>query len=146
LSWSGNGSFYNVYRSTNSGGGYIKIASLIPSLTYPDSTVQNGTAYYYVVTALNILGEESAYSAEVFARPASTAPQAIGVSLVNISGQNGIQFSWAADHIGWRLTMNTNDLGNSAAWFTVPNSAVTNQMWLPLDPAQTSAFFRLIYP
>jgi hypothetical protein len=44
------------------------------------------------------------------------------------------------------LMANTNNLGNPSAWFAIPNSAATNQMWLPFDPAQTSAFFRLIYP
>jgi hypothetical protein len=146
LSWSGNSSFYNVYRSTNSGGGYIKIANLITNLTYSDSAVQNGIAYYYVITALNILGEESAYSNEVIARPASIIPQPISFNLINSGGQNGIQLNWPSDHIGWRLMANTNNLGNPSAWFAIPNSAATNQMWLPFDPAQTSAFFRLIYP
>jgi hypothetical protein len=146
LNWSGNGSFYNVYRSTISGGSYTKIASLVTNVTYLDSTVQNGTAYYYVVTGLNILGEESVYSAEVVARPASTTPQPVGFSLVNNAGQNGIQFNWASDHTGWRLIINTNGLASLNAWFTVPNSAATNQIWLPFDPAQTSVFFQLIYP
>lgn len=146
LSWFGNGSFYNVYRSTTSGGSYVKIASLVTNLTYSDGAVQNGTAYYYVVTALNILGEESAYSDEVVARPASTVPQPISGSFVNVGGQNGIQFHWAADHTGWRLVMNTNGLDDPSAWSTIPNSAATNQVWLPYDPAQSSVFFRLIYP
>jgi len=143
--WSGNGSFYNVYRSTTSGGSYTKIASLVTNTTYLDSTVQNGTAYYYVVTSLNILAEESSYSVEVVARPASTVQQAVGFSLVNDGTQTGIQFNWSADHIGWRLMMNTNSLVNPA-WMDVPNSAATNQVWLPLDPTQNNVFFRLVYP
>jgi hypothetical protein len=42
--------------------------------------------------------------------------------------------------------MNTNGLLNSGAWFTVPNSAATNQMWIPFDPAQNNVFFQLVYP
>jgi len=146
LNWSGNGSFYNVYRSTISGGSYTNIGSLVTNTFYFDSVLQNGTAYFYVVTALNILGEESAYSGEAVARPASTIPQPIGFNLVTNLGQNGIQFNWPADHTGWRLMMNTNGLGNCNAWFTVANSAATNQIWLPIDPAQNTVFFQLTYP
>ena len=146
LNWTGNGSFYNVYRSTTSGGGYAKIASLVTGASCVDGTVQNGKAYYYVVTALNILGEESAFSSELVARPASTVSQAMTANISSSNGQNGIQFSWADDHTGWRLLMNTNGLGATDTWFAVPNSDVTNQAWLPFDPTQTNVFFRLIYP
>ncbi len=51
---------YNVYRSTTNGSGYAKISSsLVGSVTYDDTTVQSGTTYYYVVTAVNASGEES---------------------------------------------------------------------------------------
>ena len=146
LTWSGNGLYYNVYRSTVSGGGYVKIGSLVTNLNYHDTTVQNGTAYYYVVTALNILGEESANSNEVVARPASTVPPAINFSLASNGGQNGIQFNWPSDHVGWRLLMNVNGLDSAGFWFPVPNSATTNQLWLPFDPAQSNVFFQLVYP
>lgn len=146
LNWSGNGMFYNVYRSVISSGSYTEIASLVTNTAYLDGTVQNGTAYFYVVTALNVLGEESAYSGEVVAHPASTVPQPIGFNLVTYGAQNGIQFKWPADHTGWRLMMNTNGLGNSNAWFTVANSAATNQIWLPFEPSQNSVFFQLVFP
>jgi hypothetical protein len=58
---------YNVYRSTNSGTGYAKIGSLIGSLSYTDSTVQNATTYYYVTTAVDSSGTESSYSNEAVA-------------------------------------------------------------------------------
>ena len=57
---------YNVYRSTVSGGPYTKISSsLVAVLNYTDSTVQSGTTYYYVTTAVNSSGDESVYSNEV---------------------------------------------------------------------------------
>jgi len=59
---------YNVYRSTVSGGSYTKInSSLVAVLSYTDSTVQNGTTYYYVTTAVDSTGSESAFSNEVSA-------------------------------------------------------------------------------
>jgi hypothetical protein len=57
---------YNVYRSAVSGTGYIKLnSSLVTGLAYTDSTVQNGTTYYYVATAADSGGKESAYSNEM---------------------------------------------------------------------------------
>jgi fibronectin type 3 domain-containing protein len=59
---------YNVYRGTVSGGLYTKINSaLFTALTYTDSTVQSGTTYYYVTTAVDSGGNESVYSNEVSA-------------------------------------------------------------------------------
>ena len=63
LSWAASTSSvsgYNVYRSTSSGSGYGKISSgLVSALAYSDSTVQSGTTYYYVVTAVDSSGNES---------------------------------------------------------------------------------------
>jgi uncharacterized membrane protein len=54
---------YNMYRSTTSGGPYTKLnSSLISTTSYNDQTVQSGLTYYYVATAVNSQGEESAYS------------------------------------------------------------------------------------
>jgi len=59
---------YNVYRSTVSGSGYVKInSSLVTVLNYTDSTVQSGTTYFYVTTAVDSTGKESVYSNEVSA-------------------------------------------------------------------------------
>jgi hypothetical protein len=151
LNWTGNGSFYNVYRSTTSGGSYTKMANATTNLTYLDGTVQNGTAYYYVVTALNILGEESAYSSEVVARPASTTIIPLSYNISVSVGSLNLQFNWPSDHTGWRLIMQTNNLSsgislNSNDWAAVHNSSGTNQMSLPIDPTKTAEFYRLIYP
>jgi len=66
LSWNASTSAvsgYNVYRGTKSGGPYSKINStLYPSTTYTDSTVATGQTYYYVTTAVDSSGQESAYS------------------------------------------------------------------------------------
>jgi hypothetical protein len=56
---------YNVYRSTTSGTGYAKLnGSLVPAVNYSDSSVVNGTTYYYVTTAVDAGGDESSYSNE----------------------------------------------------------------------------------
>lgn len=54
---------YNVYRSTVSGSGYAKLnASLVASLSYSDTSVQSGTTYFYVATAVDSAGDESVNS------------------------------------------------------------------------------------
>ena len=59
---------YNVYRSTVSGSGYSKLnTSLVSGTAYTDTSVQNGTTYYYVTTAVDSSGKESAYSNQVTA-------------------------------------------------------------------------------
>ncbi len=60
---------YNLYRSYVTGGGYTLIASGLAGTTYDDTTVTNGTWYYYVVTALDAAGNESARSGEAAAMP-----------------------------------------------------------------------------
>lgn len=56
---------YNVYRGPN-GTSWTKInVSLIAATDYDDSTVSNGTTYYYSATTVNISGEESAKSESV---------------------------------------------------------------------------------
>jgi hypothetical protein len=71
LSWTESSSAvsgYNVYRSTQSGTGYTKLnTSLVPSPTYCDEAVSAGQTYYYVVTAVDESGNESAYSSQVTA-------------------------------------------------------------------------------
>jgi ASPM-SPD-2-Hydin domain-containing protein len=66
LSWTASASpdivGYNIYRSGTSGGPYSKISSLDPNVTYTDSTVANGSTYYYVTTAVDSNSQESSYS------------------------------------------------------------------------------------
>jgi hypothetical protein len=56
---------YYAYRSTTEGSGYVKLNPTSPTSTeeYTDSTVESGTTYYYVVTAVDSSDVESDYSA-----------------------------------------------------------------------------------
>jgi hypothetical protein len=59
---------YNVYRTTISGAQYTLVnSSLITALAYTDTSVQNGTTYYYVTTAVDAGGTESIFSNQVSA-------------------------------------------------------------------------------
>jgi hypothetical protein len=59
LSWSivADADSYSVKRSTTSGGPYTLIESGITTTNYIDTSLTNGTTYYYVVSAINAQGE-----------------------------------------------------------------------------------------
>ena len=98
----------------------------------------NGTLYYFVVSATNSFGE-STNSTQVSARPTSSA--SVAMNTASAAGQ--LQISWPADHTGWQLQAQTNNLGTN--WVNVSASAQTNQMTLPIN-ATGAVFFRLMRP
>jgi hypothetical protein len=68
LSWADVGAGivgYNIYRGSALGGPYAKINSALETTTaYSDNAVLAGQIYYYVATAIDGSGMESAYSNE----------------------------------------------------------------------------------
>jgi fibronectin type 3 domain-containing protein len=86
---------YHVKRATNSGGPYTQTGS--PTTAgFSDSSVTNGTKYYYVVSALDSAGE-SANSTQVTALPVAPASvPAVPVGLAATSGNAQVMLSWSA--------------------------------------------------
>jgi autotransporter-associated beta strand protein len=83
--------------------------------------------------------------------PGSLLVSAVATNPTNITAVvNGNQYvlSWPASHKGWTLQAQTNSLnvGISSNWATVPDSTATNQISVPINPANGSVFFRLTYP
>jgi hypothetical protein len=68
LAWQGTATAnvvsYSMYRSTIPGSSYGLLASALGTASYNDQSVQSGTVYYYVVTAVDAQGHESAFSNE----------------------------------------------------------------------------------
>ena len=58
---------YNLYRSTISGGPYVRLASAVSDPNYTDTIVNSGRTYFYVVTAVDQSNRESDYSNEASA-------------------------------------------------------------------------------
>jgi len=48
---------YRVKRSTTSGGPYTLVASMVTSTTFTNTGLASGVTYYYVVSAVNAVGE-----------------------------------------------------------------------------------------
>jgi hypothetical protein len=81
---------YNIKRSTTVGGPYTVIASNLAGGNYIDTSVTNGTTYYYILNAVTTAGE-SGNSNEVSATPIA------GLSnLIAIAGDSLIDLSWNA--------------------------------------------------
>jgi len=89
---------YKVYHGT-SAGSYDTTIPLGDVLTYEVSGLQNGTTYYFAVTALNA-GEESSVSNERSATPEAPEPPVVGGAVTNT------------------LTRD--------AWYNVPGTSVNN--------------------
>jgi xyloglucan-specific exo-beta-1,4-glucanase len=64
------------------------------------------------------------------------------------SGGSTMTLSWPADHRGWLLQVQTNNLnaGLGTNWFTIPGSGSTNQMVIVPSPTNGAVFYRLISP
>jgi fibronectin type 3 domain-containing protein len=96
LSWtaSSGATSYNVKRATVNGGPYTTVAS--PTTTsYTDTGLNNGTTYYYVVSAVNGSGD-SANSSQVSATPTAGSPPPIPTGLTATAGNAQVALSWNA--------------------------------------------------
>jgi hypothetical protein len=87
---------YNVKRSTVNGGLYTKVAGNVALTNYTDTSLVNGTNYFYVVTATNNAGE-SANSLQAVATP--VAPPSINTQPQSQTVDQGASaaFNVAAD-------------------------------------------------
>jgi len=105
LAWapSAGATSYNLKRSPSPGGPYTIIVNTA-STSYTDTTVVNGTTYYYVVSAVNAGGENPTNSAEVSATPPLppvpnpqigwvTFPPSSFTSVFNIGSPSGVTFN-----------------------------------------------------
>ncbi|MBW8782915.1 MAG: RICIN domain-containing protein [Verrucomicrobia bacterium] len=82
---------YKVKRSTTSGSGYTTLAT-VTNPSYVDTTVTNGTTYYYVVSATNAFGE-GANSAEDSVKPLSPMVNVAtgGTATASANGTSGTE-------------------------------------------------------
>jgi len=106
---------YNVKRSNVTGGSYTTIKS-VTTTNYTDTTASNGTAYYYVLSAVNVNGE-SANSTEVSATPATKLTGTLIGTTGSFGNSPATTKAAAMD-------------GNLATYFDAPQA---NGNWVGLD-------------
>jgi hypothetical protein len=73
---------YKIYRGVTSGGPYVLLTTVGLVTTYIDYNVQASQTYYYVATAIDETGAESAYSNAASVVIPSPKPQMATVTLV----------------------------------------------------------------
>jgi hypothetical protein len=115
---------YTVERSTTSGGPYTTLGTACTP-TYLDTAVSNGTTYYYVVAAVNAVGQQT-LSSQLSATPSGTlqAPGAPG-SLTASAGNGQVLLSWNAPTTGGAVT-NYQVWDSTGGSYSEANSAVTS--------------------
>jgi fibronectin type 3 domain-containing protein len=116
---------YNVKSATTSGGPYttISTAGTVTTPAYTDLTAVNGTTYYYVVSAVNGSGVESANSpleAVVTPSPPPLAP----ASLTLTPGNAQIGLTWSAST--GAATYNVKRSTNAGGEVTITNTSATS--------------------
>jgi hypothetical protein len=167
LTWniSSNATSYKVKRS--SGGPYSMIQT-VAGTNYMDASVANGTAYYYVVSAVNGLAE-SANSAQVMVTPGlgngtyTIVSQASGLALDDPGGAvdtgvdqapySGVNQQWTIISEGADeykiIAANGNALSgpNAASQLVVTNfTGVANQIWTfePVNSYGYQSYYLLV--
>ena len=109
---------YNIYWSTVAGVTPLNGTKISNASTpYIHTALANGTAYYYVVTAVSVNGDESAASAQVTATPLGPPTQPLGVTASAGDGQDTISWTNLAGaanyNIYWSTTPGVTKLNGS---------------------------------
>jgi hypothetical protein len=137
LSWTGSAfaTSYNVRRATASAGSYSTIGTTTaPAVTYADSTgLNNGTTYYYVVSATGP-GGTSSDSAPVSATPVAPPPLLVAIA-------RGAGIVWfASDSVTYQVQWSSALLGTNTIWNNlgspIAGNGATNTVFDPAGPTQ----------
>ncbi|HEV2691609.1 MAG TPA: autotransporter-associated beta strand repeat-containing protein [Verrucomicrobiae bacterium] len=115
------------------------------------STPVNGS---FSVTNLPVLPNPNLYWTNNLALNGTIAVatmQTVNTNPTNITtvvSGNTLTLSWPADHLGWKLQVQTNSLatGLGTNWVTIPGSSGMTSTNIIINPANGSAFYRLTYP
>ncbi len=134
---------------TIAGSGMLSVTNLGPALQGGDAfQLFNQAVNGFVTMNLPVLSAGNVWRNNLALNGSIQVVSTNAPGLVIAVAANQLTLAWPADHGGWRLQAQTNDLsaGLSTNWFDMANSSATNLMTLPVSTADTSVFFRLVYP
>ncbi|BDI31714.1 hypothetical protein CCAX7_37650 [Capsulimonas corticalis] len=118
---------YSIYRSTTAGAETL-LATDVSTLSYADTGVNNGTAYYYKVSGVRkdptgYSTTESALSSEVSATPLTTLPAApSGLAAVPGNGQVILSWGTITGATGYKLYRSLNVSGGPYTLLASPTT------------------------
>jgi hypothetical protein len=112
---------FTIRRAEKSGGPYKEIATT-DKTEFTDTTVKNGTAYFYVIAGSNALGE-SAGSDEVSARPGAF------VAAVNSGGAAAAQFAADANFSGGGTSTTRDPIDTKGVEAAAPQAVYQSARW-----------------
>ena len=135
-------------------GGTLSVTNLGGTLTLGDKfTLFSATSRQGVFNTLNLptlpagLGWSNSLAIDgsiQVVNAVNTAPPV----MTNTYNAGTLTLAWPADHLGWRLQVQTNAIttGITTNWLTWPNSTNLTSVSVQVDPTQPTVFFRLVYP
>jgi fibronectin-binding autotransporter adhesin len=135
-------------------GGTLSLSNLAGTITGSNAfKLFSANSYHGAFSAITPAtpGADLAWNTNTLAtdgtlRVVSTAPVSITAGFTTSCPPSSrcLNLSWPGDHVGWRLQVQTNNLGTN--WLDVPNSRSINQIILTVDPGVGSVFYRMVYP
>ncbi|VAW39453.1 Extracellular ribonuclease precursor [hydrothermal vent metagenome] len=103
---------YSIYRALAGGGSFSKLnTSLVAPSAYTDSTVVQGSSYFYKLTASDNAGNESGFSTEISVTAATSPAGNVLTNGVTVSGLaastgNSLEYTMTVPSAATNLTFN----------------------------------------
>ncbi|MEI7028144.1 pectinesterase family protein [Paenibacillus sp. y28] len=138
---------YNVKRSTTNGGPYTTVKSGLTATSYTDGSLDNGTVYYYTITAVKN-GEESYISNQVKSIPhaltagAPETPQGFAA----IAEEESVKLTWneVAGANSYEVKRSLTSDGGFTTVATVPASAAASTGFEDQSVTQGTQYYYIV--
>lgn len=136
-------------------GGTLSLTNLAGALTATNTfKLFSGTSYAGAFAAITpaIPGTGLAWNTNTLTTDGTLRLVAtVNTSPTNITfavSGSQLTLSWPADHIGWRLQVQTNStaVGLSTNWVNVPGATTVDTMTFTNDPNNGTVFYQMVYP
>jgi hypothetical protein len=123
----------NVLASGSASSG-LALALGVTNVAKVQVTAQDGVTVY-------------TYQVNIVEQPSQTVPKLTN----SVSGGTTLVLSWPADHLGYRLLTQTNNLSKGISanindWGTVAGSAAVTTTNIPIVKTNLDGYYRLVYP